>query len=1105
MSPGLSRHLLGLLLACVFGAPAPLAQSARPEIYVQQGPESVTSLAVSPDGRLLATGDRTVGLSDVQLYDLLTGREIGHLAHTQVQALAFSRDGRLLATAGREEKQELVKNDAFSFHATVYSVRLWDVAEGRLLRVFLKGSDEVRALAFGPDVKTLVTCDSTATLKLWDTDAAEPTPRAFKLKRALSGLVFSPDGRTLAGVDYDKRLVVWNAQDGRQLFALEPAFQRSVNALLFSPDGRLLVGGSSDKSLRVWDAKTGALLHAIEGLLKGVEAATFSADSTTLAAAVGPRLQRWRVSDWQTLPAPEAKIPDHGVSTFTPDGLKLVSGGYKEIDIADAATGAPLHAITRAASVCHISTDTADGELYLWVELTGTNSKIWDYETGDYLGAFESAPHCPDFSTLGFAAFSPDAATAVVADAAKRGVGVYDRQTGKQKYSLQTGQSYLGAPFVFSSDGKLLAAIGYDGVTKTFDLTNGKQLGSINTNPPAKGSKVTPVSGLTVTDPGTMFPHPLTAAAFSRDGKLLAGSYSDKEGACVVALWGVKGGGEARRVTRQDGDVSALAFSPDGRWLATGDALGRISLWDTRTWQAKCISDDAGRVEALYFLPRGVLASVTAARVKLLDISEGRVLASLVSLPGDDWLVATPDGLFDGTPAAWGQVSWRLTPRLLEAVPVEAFFGDYFYPNLLGEVLAGRRPAASASLQQKDRRQPQVQLTLPEADASKPLTQRVAKVRVTVASAPAGARDVRLFRNEALVKTWPGDVLPAGAASVTLEATIPFVAGENRLTAYAFNRDNVKSPDAPLTVTGDEKALGRRGVLHILSVGVGRYANSSYNLGYTPDDARAFAAEVARRQEDLGQYERVEPVTLVDDAATKAAIIGGLKRIAAAAQPEDGVIIYFSGHGTGQGSQRFYLIPHDLGYAGSRRSLDAAGLEQILAHCISDEELEDAVRAIDAAHLLLVVDACNSGQALNAEERRRGPMNSRGLAQLAYEKGMYVLTASQDVEEAFVSDRLKHSYLTYALIEEGLKTAAADKRPTDGSVWLREWFDYAVRRVPALRGEKLQGKDIKEEAGDAGVGDAARANTRPTRTQTPRAFYRREPFYSRPLVIAHLP
>lgn len=58
---------------------------------------------------------------------------------------------------------------------------------------------------------------------------------------------------------------------------------------------------------------------------------------------------------------------------------------------------------------------------------------------------------------------------------------------------------------------------------------------------------------------------------------------------------------------------------------------------------------------------------------------------------------------------------------------------------------------------------------------------------------------------------------------------------------------------------------------------------------------------------------------------------------------------------------------------------------------IPDLELEQAFEAIDAANLLLMIDACNSGQALEAEERRRGPMNSRGLAQLAYEKGTYIV------------------------------------------------------------------------------------------------------------------
>src|SRR5439155_10765798 len=111
---------------------------------------------------------------------------------------------------------------------------------------------------------------------------------------------------------------------------------------------------------------------------------------------------------------------------------------------------------------------------------------------------------------------------------------------------------------------------------------------------------------------------------------------------------------------------------------------------------------------------------------------------------------------------------------------------------------------------------------------------------------------------------------------------------------------------------------------------------------------------------------------------------------------------------------------HDLGYTGLQKSIDDAGLRAILAHGISDEELEQAVEGIDAGQMLLVIDACNSGQALEAEEKRRGPMNSKGLAQLAYEKGMYILTAAQSYQAAQEAARLGHGFLTYALVEEGL-------------------------------------------------------------------------------------
>jgi uncharacterized caspase-like protein len=326
------------------------------------------------------------------------------------------------------------------------------------------------------------------------------------------------------------------------------------------------------------------------------------------------------------------------------------------------------------------------------------------------------------------------------------------------------------------------------------------------------------------------------------------------------------------------------------------------------------------------------------------------------------------------------------------------------------------------------------------------------------------------------------------------------VAGENRFTAYAFNSDNVKSSDAALTITGAD-TIRRKGVAYLLTVGINQYSNAAYNLRYAVADAQDFAQELKRQQTKLGNYNPVEVISLNDTGATKANILKLLTDLAAKIQPEDFLVIYFAGHGTAQGN-RFYLIPHDLGYTGNPKRLDEVGLQTILSHGISDVELERAIEGIDAGQLLLVIDACNSGQALEAEEKRRGPMNSKGLAQLAYEKGMYILTAAQSYQAALEATKLGHGYLTYALVEEGLKTPAADIEPKDNQLLLREWLDYATNRVPQMQQETIErgarglGIEVIFVEGDERIKDPNKRNL-----QRPRVFYRRET-ETTPFVVA---
>jgi hypothetical protein len=128
-------------------------------------------------------------------------------------------------------------------------------------------------------------------------------------------------------------------------------------------------------------------------------------------------------------------------------------------------------------------------------------------------------------------------------------------------------------------------------------------------------------------------------------------------------------------------------------------------------------------------------------------------------------------------------------------------------------------------------------------------------------------------------------------------------------------------------------------------------------------------------------------------------------------------------------------------------------------------------------------------------------MNSKGLAQLAYEKGMYILTAAQSYQAALEAEQLGHGYLTFTLVEEGLKSAAADNQPQDNQVVLREWLDYATERVPRMQEAKMLstrgvGVGVAFVEGEQKVTEVDKRSV-----QRPRVFYRRE-LETEPLIVA---
>ncbi len=536
--------------------------------------------------------------------------------------------------------------------------------------------------------------------------------------------------------------------------------------------------------------------------------------------------------------------------------------------------------------------------------------------------------------------------------------------------------------------------------------------------------------------------------------------------------------------------------------------LTRIELRNILSEQG--FTDEEIRVvEEITFNPgKGFLTSGSMdATVKLWDIEKGREICSLISLDQGDWAVVTPEGFFDGTPRGMQLIRWRINEELFL---MEQFFNDFYHPGLLSDIYGEEKPKifpeilkergdirAGLNIADLDRRLPSVTLEGP----SETLTPAVT-ISVTVAEAPpdkefsdkgSGVKDVRLFRNGILVKYWPENQVSGSV----LTCEVPVCEGKNEFIAYAFNNSNVKSRDSgPLVITGDE-SLKREPKAYIVAIGIEKYlCPLIQDLTYAVDDAESLAEKLKSEMPVAG--ENIEIIRCYDDKATKENIMFALKDVIDKAGPEDTVVIIYSGHGINEkigNENRFFLITHDLGAGGKRDE------NEFIKKGVSDLDLEallvgngnvlkeifpgtasEEFRALQAQNIALILDCCHSGQALESEEWRVGPMNSRGLAQLAWEKGMEILTASQSDQFAQEAKELGHGVLTYALLEGFINAPYED----NSRLLARTWLDYAAEEVPEIVENNIAFKGLTFSS------NLEEIEEKTIQIQTPEVFHKRE-------------